>query len=137
MQSSRLFVYGSLRVGFRDPAYAYLSKYFHYLGEGKVNGKFYFNGTTPVALPEAEKAYIQGDVYEMNNPEEFKWIMIQLDDYEGLNVEPGNNPLYRRELVSVQFKDEDTKAWIYWFNGSKDNMTELDTEQVASYFRKP
>ena len=28
-----LFVYGSLRSGFRNPAYAYLTQFFHLLGE--------------------------------------------------------------------------------------------------------
>ena len=39
--TNRLFVYGSLRSGFRNPAYEYLTRHFHLLGEAVVQGKFY------------------------------------------------------------------------------------------------
>jgi gamma-glutamylcyclotransferase (GGCT)/AIG2-like uncharacterized protein YtfP len=136
-QSSRLFVYGSLRVGFRNPAYGYLTKYFHFLGEGIVKGRFYFNGYVPVAVPsEDEEKFITGDLYELNEPEDFDWVIVQLDDYEGLNVEAGERPLYKRELVTVLHNVQPAQAWIYWFNGSIDNMTELDAGEVAKYLQQ-
>lgn len=135
-QANRLFVYGSLRVGFRDPKYSYVSKYFHLLGEGIVQGKFYFNGSIPVAVPTEDKQFITGDLYELNNPDEFKWVMVQLDDYEGLNVEPGERPLYQRELVAVLINAHPSMAWIYWYNGSIDNMRELDASEVTKYLQQ-
>lgn len=135
-QATRLFVYGSLRIGFRDPAYSYLSKYFHFLGEGTVQGKFYFNGTTPVAVPTDEENYITGELYELNNQDEFKWVMVQLDDYEGLNVEPGEKPLYKRELVAILLNGHPSMAWIYWYNGSVENMMELDAAAVSNYMEQ-
>ena len=132
---TRLFVYGSLRIGFNDPAYSYLSKYFHLLGEGKVSGRFHFNGKIPVAVPSANE-YITGDLYELNNPEELKWVMVQLDDYEGLNIVPGEKPLYKREQIDVSLKDSSYKAWIYWYNGNTDGMPVLDAEQVSNYLRQ-
>lgn len=135
-QATRLFVYGSLRIGFRNPDYSYLSKYFHLLGEGTVQGKFYFNGSSPVAVPTEDKQFITGDLYELNTPDEFKWVMVQLDDYEGLNVEPGERPLYKRELVAILKNGHPSMAWIYWYNGSVDNMMELDATEITKYLQQ-
>jgi gamma-glutamylcyclotransferase (GGCT)/AIG2-like uncharacterized protein YtfP len=134
-QSNLFFLYGSLRIGFRDPGYSYLSKYFHFVGEASVNGKFYFNGSTPVAV-SAEAGRITGDVYELNDPEDFKWVAVQLDDYEGLNVEPGETPLYKRELVSIELNGSQQSAWIYWYNRPVTDFTELDAGQIAAYLQQ-
>ena len=45
----KLFVYGSLRSGFRNPVYEYLTKYFHLMGEAVVKGKLYDLGEYPAA----------------------------------------------------------------------------------------
>lgn len=132
---TRLFVYGSLRIGFHNPAYSYLSKYFHLLGEGKVQGRFHFNGKIPIAVPSVND-HIIGDLYELNNPEELKWVMVQLDDYEGLNIVPGESPLYKRDIIDVAINNNTYKAWIYWYNGSTDNMPVLDAEQVSNYLKQ-
>ena len=131
-QLPRLFVYGSLRVGFHNPAYTYLSKYFRLIGEGTVNGKFYFNGVYPVAVP-AEGRTITGDLYELNDSDDFSWVLVQLDDYEGINVEPGEIPLYTRQVTEITIKEEKVKAWIYWYNRSVEDMVELDATEIASY----
>jgi gamma-glutamylcyclotransferase (GGCT)/AIG2-like uncharacterized protein YtfP len=132
---TRLFVYGSLRVGFKDPAYSYLSKYFHLLGEGKVQSRFHFNGKIPVAVPSVND-HISGELYELNNPDELKWVMIQLDDYEGLNVEEGETPLYKREKITVKLADKQTEAWVYWYNRSVEHMPALDASELAAYMEK-
>ncbi len=135
-QSSHLFVYGSLRLGFHDPAYSYLSRYFHFIGEGSVQGKFYFNGSYPVAVETTEDKFITGDLYAFNDLDEFNWVMIQLDDYEGLNVDPGEKTLYKRALVKVFINEIPTTAWIYWFNGSIDNMPEMNPGEIAKYLQQ-
>lgn len=132
----QLFVYGSLRSGFRNPAYQYLSQYFHLLGEGLVKGKFYDKGSIPVAVPTEEDHFINGELYLLNNPEEFNWAIEQLDDYEGINVEPGEQPLYRRDLVTVYQKGIPSPAWIYWYNQSIERMQEIDTEDVLKYMQQ-
>ena len=85
----QLFVYGSLRSGFRNPIYKYLTQYFHLLGEALVKGQFFDDGTNPVAVPTTADHFITGELYVVNNPEEFGWAIEQLDDYEGINVEAG------------------------------------------------
>ena len=132
----QLFVYGSLRSGFRNTAYLYLAKYFHLLGEGMVKGKLFDNGSFPVAIPFSGDSFIIGELYELNNQEEFVWAIGQLDDYEGLNVEPGEKPLYKRELVTVIQNGVASEAWIYWYNGSVNNMQEIETGDLVKYIQQ-
>ena len=132
----RLFVYGSLRSGFHNPAYEYLTKYFHFLGEAVVRGQLYDNGEYPVATHTAAEHFINGELYELNNPDEFGWAIEQLDDYEGLNVDPGETALYKRELVEAYTGGTATEAWIYWYNKSVENMPAIDTGDVLKYLQE-
>jgi gamma-glutamylcyclotransferase (GGCT)/AIG2-like uncharacterized protein YtfP len=132
----QLFVYGSLRSGFRNPVYQYLTQYFHLLGEAVVKGQFFENGSHPVAIPTNKEHFITGELYMVNNQEEFAWAMEQLDDYEGLNVEEGEQPLYRRELVDAFQSGLASKAWIYWFNHSVDGMPAIETGDVLKYLQE-
>ncbi|MEO5944301.1 MAG: gamma-glutamylcyclotransferase family protein [Ferruginibacter sp.] len=132
----KLFVYGSLRSGFRNPAYQYLTQYFHLLGEAIVKGRFFDNGTTPVAVPTSDDHFIHGELYEINTPEEFSWAVNQLDDYEGLNVEVGETPLYRREMAEAFLNGNSVPAWIYWYNGAVDGMAHIETGDVMKYLQE-
>ena len=131
-----IFVYGSLRSGFRNPAYEYLTRYFKYCGEAQVKGKFFDSGSHPVALPSNEDHFILGELYSMQNAEEFSWAFEQLDDYEGLNVEAGEIPLYKRSLVEVFQNGKTTTAWIYWYNRSVEDMAEIETGDVMRYLQQ-
>ena len=133
----QLFVYGSLRSGFRNPAYSYLTKYFHLQGEAVVKGKFYDAGAHPVAVPaSADESFIHGELYVVNNPDEFGWAIEQLDDYEGINVEAGESPLYRREITSAYQDGQGSKAWIYWYNGSTAGMPVIDFGDILQYLQQ-
>jgi len=131
-----LFVYGSLRSGFRNPVYNYLTKYFHLLGEAVVKGKLYDMGEYPVALPTAEEKFISGELYTINDAVEFSWAIAQLDDYEGLNPEEGEQPLYKREEVLAYQDGQPVTAWIYWFNGSITNQPEIESGDIMQYLQK-
>jgi gamma-glutamylcyclotransferase (GGCT)/AIG2-like uncharacterized protein YtfP len=132
-----LFVYGSLRSGFQHPAYQYLKEFFRPLGDGLVKGRFFDKGEYPVAVPTTEEAYLIGELYEANNPESFHWAIAQLDDYEGLNVMPGETPLYRRELVEIIHNGSSLKyAWIYWYNESTDELPPVETGDIFVYLQQ-
>lgn len=132
-----LFVYGSLRNGFQHPAYQYLKDFFRPLGDGLVKGRFYDKGEYPVAVPVSEEAYLIGELYEANNPESFQWAIAQLDDYEGLNVMPGESPLYRREQVEILHHDKSIKkAWIYWYNESTAGLPPVETGDIFVYLQQ-
>lgn len=131
----QLFFYSSLRSGFRNPMYHYLTQYFHLKGEAVVKGRFFDKGQYPVALPTTEDHFITGELYEVNNPEEFNWAIEQLDDYEGINTENGEQPLYRRAKVEVYQQGETSVAWIYWFNQSVEGMPFVETGDVFTYMQ--
>ena len=131
-----LFVYGSLRSGFRNPAYEYITRYFHCAGEAVVKGKFYDKGTYPVAVPADGESFIQGELYTMNSKAEFSWAFEQLDDYEGVNTEAGEKPLYRRALTDVFQNGDNKKAWIYWYNNDVSELPEVETGDVMKYLHQ-
>jgi gamma-glutamylcyclotransferase (GGCT)/AIG2-like uncharacterized protein YtfP len=134
--SHNLFVYGSLRSGFKNPAYEYLTRYFTYAGEALIKGQFYDAGTHPVAIPSNNEDMIVGELYTLNNAEEFSWAFEQLDDYEGVHVEAGETPLYKRALVEVYQLDQIITAWVYWFNGNIDALPKIETGDIVQFIQQ-
>jgi gamma-glutamylcyclotransferase (GGCT)/AIG2-like uncharacterized protein YtfP len=135
-ETLQLFVYGSLRSGFQHAAYQYLSKYFHLIGNATVKGKLYDMGEYPVAIATENERFIIGELYQINTAEEFSYAIGQLDDYEGLFPEEGETTLYKRETVTVYCNNQQSTAWIYWFNGSIDNLPEIASGDVLEYMQQ-
>ncbi|MCX8021021.1 MAG: gamma-glutamylcyclotransferase [Chitinophagaceae bacterium] len=129
----QLFVYGSLRSGFRSPAYEYISRHFSFLGNAKVKGKLYDMGSYPAAVPTTEDCYIIGELYRIKNEDEFAWAIGQLDDYEGVTPEPDEVQLYRRELTEVWIDNHTTIAWIYWYNGDVSGKPVIASGDLIEY----
>ena len=117
----QLFVYGSLRSGFRSPAYEYISRYFDLVGEAKVKGKLYDLGDYPAAIPTSEDKFIIGELYRIRNEKEFSWAIGQLDDYEGVNV---------------AFDEKIIPAWIYWYHGDVENRPLIESGDVLQYLEQ-
>lgn len=132
----RLFVYGSLRSGFRSPAYEYISRYFTLVGDAKVKGKLFDMGDYPAAIPAGDDAFILGELYVIKNESEFSWAIGQLDDYEGVTAEQGEAQLYRREQTEVFVNDTAVTAWIYWYNGDTDGRAVITSGDVVEYLSK-
>lgn len=132
----QLFVYGSLLSGFRHDAYAYISCYFTLIGEAMVRGKLFDLGEYPGAIPSEEEHFIIGELYQVNNRDEFSWAIKQLDDYEGMLVEHGETPLFRREPVNVLLPDQSSIAWIYWYNQDVTGKPAIPSGDVLSYWQK-
>ena len=128
-----LFVYGSLRKGFHHPAYRYVSDHFHFEGEARVKGILYDLGDFPAAVPVNSEQYIIGELYRINEPDEFNWAIAQLDDYEGADPEAGESPLYRRDIVSVQCGGVLTDAWVYWYCGDVSGRPVIASGDVLAY----
>lgn len=132
----QIFVYGSLRSGFHHPAYAYISRYFTLHASAKVKGRLYDMGEYPAAVPTNDDCYILGELYQINQPEEFSWAIAQLDDYEGINTEEGESPLYRREIASIQVNNQNIEAWMYWFNGDITGKPHIESGDVLEYMHQ-
>src|SRR5205085_7067308 len=132
----QLFVYGSLRSGFRSPVYEYISRFFSFIGEAKVKGKLYDMGTYPAGVPSAEENFILGELYEANSANEFSWAIGQLDDYEGVSVEADEVQLYRREITEVFFENKVVHAWIYWYNGDVSGRPQISSGDLIEYLNE-
>jgi gamma-glutamylcyclotransferase (GGCT)/AIG2-like uncharacterized protein YtfP len=129
----QLFVYGSLRSGFRSPAYEYISRYFDLVGAGKVKGQLFDLGTYPAAKPSNENKFIIGELYRIRNEKEFNWAIGQLDDYEGVDVGFDETQLYRREVTEVHIDNKITNAWIYWYHGDVSGKPIIESGDVLQY----
>ena len=132
----QLFVYGSLRSGFRSPVYEYISRFFHFVGEAKVKGKLYDLGSYPAGIPTHDESFIVGELYDVNEENEFSWAIGQLDDYEGVNVESDEVKLYRREITEVYINDKITQAWIYWYNGDVSGRSMIESGDLIKYMQE-
>jgi gamma-glutamylcyclotransferase (GGCT)/AIG2-like uncharacterized protein YtfP len=134
-ETTQLFVYGSLRKGFHHPAYQYISTYFTCVGPAKVKGLLYDMGEYPAAIPTFTDNFIVGELYRLNNPDEFGWALGQIDDYEGVNTEFGEIPLYRRDTATVFCNGLTTPAWIYWYNGDVSGHPVIESGDVLQYLK--
>ena len=116
--SKQLFVYSSLRKGFHQHTHDYISRFFNFVCPAKVKGIVSEINGELFATASDGNTFIQGELFRLNDEHDFSYVFGQLDDYEGLIVEQGERPLYRRELTKVVTPgEEDTNAWIYWYNG--------------------
>jgi gamma-glutamylcyclotransferase (GGCT)/AIG2-like uncharacterized protein YtfP len=131
----QLFVYGSLRSGFRSPAYEYISRYFDLVGPGKVKGKLFDLGEYPAAKPTDENKFVVGELYRIRNENEFGWAIGQLDDYEGVNVGFDEIQLYHRAIAEVYLDDKTTNAWIYWYHGEVKDKPVIESGDVLQYLQ--
>lgn len=135
-QVYQLFVYGSLRSGFRSPAYEYMSNYFMLVGEAKVKGQLFDLGSYTGAKPTEENKFIIGELYRIKNENEFSWAMGQLDDYEGVNVAFDEVQLYRRAIAEVYIDNKITHAWIYWYNGDISGKPVIESGDMLRYMEQ-
>ncbi len=129
----QLFVYGSLRSGFRSPAYEYISRYFSLVGNARVRGKLFDLGTYPAGIKTNDNTFIVGELYSIKNENEFAWAIGQLDDYEGVTVEPDEVQEYRREITEVHFNNSITHAWIYWYHGDVSGKSLIQSGDMIEY----
>jgi len=132
-----LFVYGSLRSGFKNPAYDYVSRFFYFVGEGKVQGKLFDLGPYPAGVPGNDEHFIVGELYTIRNEPEFNWAMGQLDDYEGTSGgEVDEVSFYKRELVNVFINDSTVPAWIYWYTGNVADKPLIKSGDLIQYLQE-
>jgi gamma-glutamylcyclotransferase (GGCT)/AIG2-like uncharacterized protein YtfP len=132
----QLFVYGSLRNGFHNPMYEYISRHFKFLGPAKVKGKLFNMGDYPAGVPASEDVFITGELYVANSNSEFDWAIGQLDDYEGVTPEQDEPQLYRREMAEIFINGNTTPAWIYWYNGDISGKPLIASGDMMEYMKE-
>jgi gamma-glutamylcyclotransferase (GGCT)/AIG2-like uncharacterized protein YtfP len=132
---NHLFVYGSLRSGFRSQAYEYISRYFTLVGNAKVKGLLYDMGNYPAGVESTTDHYIVGELYVLKEQSEFDWAFAQLDDYEGTNMEPGETPLYRRNVTVSILNETPIPAWIFWYVGDTNGRPVIESGDILEYLK--
>jgi len=132
----KLFVYGSLRSGFKSHAYEYISRFFTFVDNARVKGKLFDLGTYAAGVPTNDESFIVGELYTIKHENEFSWAIGQLDDYEGVSVESDEMQLYKRELVDVILNDDTTSAWIYWYVGSVEGKPVIESGDMIQYVQQ-
>ncbi len=133
----QIFVYGSLRSGFNAPAFEYISRYFQLVAPAKVRGLLYDMGEYPAAVPTTEDQFLIGELYAIQQEEEFAWALEQLDEYEGINESPEDSPVsFKRALVEVITESGNSIAWIYWFSGSIADKSLIASGDVLEYLHQ-
>lgn len=132
--SDYLFVYSSLLEGFQSEEYRYIHQYFRFVSKAKVKGILSDLGDNPVATPTTENYFIKGELYKINNEDEFSFAIGQLDDYEGVSPEAHETPLYVRQLATI-FKEDgsEVNSWIYWYNGDVEGKPVIESGDVLEY----
>ncbi len=130
-----LFVYGSLRRGFQHPVFDYIKNHFTFVSYASAKGKMYDFGDYPAAISSNDGGKIIGELFVANSEDDFNWAISQLDDYEGLNPEAGEQSLYKREITVVTHAAVETTAWIYWFNGDVTGKPVIESGDILEYIK--
>jgi len=133
----QLFVYGSLRSGFRHPAFQYISRHFSFVGNGKTKGIVFDIGGYPGGVKTMHESFIVGELYAIKSEDEFDWAMAQIDDYEGVDAEQRVTALFKRALTEVYLDSgEKVKAWIYWYNGDVSSKPVIASGDTIQYYQQ-
>jgi len=111
---ARLFVYGTLRNGFRS--HGMLQRFRpRFLGAGHVQGRLYSLGEYPGASEGAgDKGRVQGELYWLPRAEAAFRV---LDRFEGFDPEhPELNEFTRKETTVTMAGGGEMRAWVYWLS---------------------
>lgn len=130
-----LFVYGTLRTGFRNPVLKEISADVEWIGETVIRGKLYDIGRYPgaVRITDREFGSIKGEVLKIMHP---KKVLRLLDQYEGFNPEMPGKCEYARDLIPVRLpKGTEVMAWVYWYNFPVEGKRRIRNNDYVDYLK--
>lgn len=128
-----LFTYGTLRREVESPMQRFLTDHTTWIGEAVFQGKLYFVGGHPAAIPSSSNEdTVIGDLFEVNAASN---LIERLDQYEGFNKNNHDVSLYIREKKKVRLKKSNNvkDAWIYIFNGPRDRSIVIESGDYLSF----
>ena len=119
-----LFVYGTLRKGFKHPMHQVLARHGTSIGLGTFQGRLYDLGTFPGVVKSKDKtASVVGEVYRLERPKE---VFAALDQYEG--------QAFRRTRVTIIRAAEDRlSCWIYLYGRSTSGRKRIPSGDYLEY----
>jgi gamma-glutamylcyclotransferase (GGCT)/AIG2-like uncharacterized protein YtfP len=115
LEDARLFVYGTLRKGFR--AHKLLQRHHaRFLGSGHVQGRLYHLSEYPGATWSSTPGdSVQGEVYFLPRA---ATAFKALDRFEGYDPARPEWSMFERKETTVRLAGaREMRAWIYWLRG--------------------
>ena len=98
-----------------------------------IKGTMYDMGEFPVVVSTDTGRFIKGELYEIINPAEFSYALAQLDGYEGLYPEEGEEVYYEREVVDAYINGNAVNAWVYWYNQNVNDRPIVESGDMREY----
>ena len=128
MNTERLFVYGTLRDGYRNPFAQSLQEGAARCGRAIMPGALYLGGDASFLYPKAayrpETAeWVQGEVYELHG--DGALLLAALDRYEGVGPGFPEPQEYVRRRVWVQMEGRSVETWCYVMNEEVDETRRI------------
>ena len=110
--NAMLFVYGTLRKGFRSHGFL-RGLHARFVTVGHVQGRLYDMGVFPGAVESGKRAdRVHGELYLL--PSAASSFRV-LDRYEGFDRENSGGNQFVRKVTEVKLAgDREVRAWIYW-----------------------
>jgi gamma-glutamylcyclotransferase (GGCT)/AIG2-like uncharacterized protein YtfP len=130
--STRLFVYGTLRRDPRHEMFHVLAKTSRFVSDARVAGRLYDLGAYPGMSLSDSSGYVKGEIYEVH-PHNWTCVIQKLDEYEGCSDHDPEPHEYRRELVRAELPSgESLDAWAYVLNRDAYGLTEIESGDYLS-----
>lgn len=111
-----LFVYGTLRKGFRSHEMLRRLRA-QFLATGYVQGRLYDLGNYPGAVERVRDTdRIRGEVYRLPNAARTFEVLDRFEGFDPAN--PGFNLFERKETMATVAGGKQLPVWIYWLRNS-------------------
>ncbi len=116
MSTDLIFLYGTLKKGFKNPYTEELITGTEFLGTGHFAGELYLCDWFPAALHiPGSPLRVYGEIYRMLDAEK---LLLLLDEYEEVTPDPEKS-LYIRKIIQVQCQDNTlVSCYVYIYNQS-------------------
>jgi gamma-glutamylcyclotransferase (GGCT)/AIG2-like uncharacterized protein YtfP len=114
MSLNRLFTYGTLCSGFKNPTAMALHMKSTLLGPAKIKGTLYLiNQSYPgLVQTELDSTWIEGELWELTDPVN---MLEKVDEYEGCSINSTQPYEYKRVIREVKLHNSMVQAWVYLY----------------------
>ncbi|MGC1205701.1 MAG: gamma-glutamylcyclotransferase family protein [Flavobacteriaceae bacterium] len=124
MNSTYLFVYGTLLKDIDNEMSRFLASHSVFVSKGYFSGKLYLVDWFPGAiLSDDTEDRVFGSIFEIKNP---IVVFNVLDDYEGIGKHNPKPHLFNREIITIFLENKTKlKSWVYLYNHSTKNLKRI------------
>jgi len=121
--TNNLFVYGTLKTKFNNPAALFLRNNSSFQCTGYVFGELYEIAGYPglIIKKNNKEEKVFGEIYTLNNP---SYVLNHLDKYEEINILNGNGE-FKRERTAVYTPYGKINCWVYLYNSPIEGLKRI------------